>query len=82
MKLEEIKLILPVADSVNVPKLLKRHYKNLKVTPPQILSDIAMNEREAVKDFILDSKFDAVGVFSPYIIQSLVNSIETIINDN
>lgn len=80
--LEEIKLILPVADSVNVPKLLKRHYKNLKVTPPQILSDIAMNEREAVKDFILDSKFDAVGVFSPYIIQSLVNSIETIINDN
>ena len=80
--LEEIKLMLPMSDSVNVPKLLKRHYKNLKVTPPQILSDIAMNEREAVKDFILDSKFDAVGIFSPYIIQSLVNSIETIINDN
>ena len=62
--------------------LTTTYYKNLKVTPPQILSDIAMNEREAVKDFILDSKFDAVGVFSPYIIQSLVNSIETIINDN
>ncbi len=80
--LEEIKLMLPVADSVNVPKLLKRHYRNLKVTPPEKLSKIALNEREAVKDFILDSKFDAVGVFSPQIIQSLVNSIETIINDN
>ena len=80
--LEEIKLMLPVADSINVPKLLKRHYKNLKATPPDVLSGIALNEREAVKDFILDSKFAAVEVFSPHIIQSLVNSIETIINDN
>ena len=80
--LEEIKLMLPMSDSVNVPKLLKRHYKNLKMTPIQKLNKISIDEREAVKDFILDSKFDAVGIFSPYIIQSLVNSIETIINDN
>ena len=40
-----------------------------------------MNEREAVKDFILDSKFPAADVFSPHVIQALVTSIEEKIND-
>lgn len=80
--LDEIKKMLPVADTINVPKLLKRHYKTLKSTPVEVLSKIASKEREAVKDFILDSKFQANEVFSPYVIQSLVNSIETVVNDN
>lgn len=80
--LDEIKKMLPVADTINVPKLLKRHCKTLKSTPVDVLSEIASKEREAVKDFILDSKFQANEVFSPYVIQSLVNSIETVVNDN
>ena len=80
--LEEIKKMLPMADSINVPKLLKRHYKLLKATQIDVLSRVAINEREAVKDFILDSNFVATDNFSPHVIQSLVNSIETIINDN
>ncbi len=80
--LDEIKKMLPVADTVNVPKLLKRHYKTLKLTPVELLNKIASKEREAVKDFILDTKFQANETFSPHVIQSLVNSIETIINDN
>lgn len=80
--LDEIKRMLPVADTINVAKLLKRHYKTLKLTPVELLNKIASNEREAVKDFILDPKFSANDTFSPHVIQSLVNSIETIINDN
>ncbi len=80
--LEEIKKILPKPDVVNVPKLLKRHYKLIKMTSPEILSSIAINERETVKDFILDREFPAAEVFSPFVIQSLVNSIEEKINDN
>ena len=79
--LEEIKNILPKPDVVNVPKLLKHHYKLIQTTSPEILSSIAMNERETVKDFILDRQFPASEVFSPLVIQSLVNSIEEKIND-
>lgn len=80
--LEEIKKMLPMADTINVPKLLKRHYKLLKSTPVDVLSRIACNERDAVKDFILDTNFAATDNFSPHVIQSLVNSVETMINDN
>lgn len=80
--LDEIRKMLPVADSVNVAKLLKRHYKTLKTTPVEVLDKIAAKERDAVKDFILNPKFSANESFSPHVIQSLVNSIETIINDN
>lgn len=80
--LDEIKRMLPDSDTINVAKLLKRHYKTLKLTPVELLNKIASNEREAVKDFILDPKFSANDTFSPHVIQSLVNSIETIINDN
>ena len=80
--LEEIKRILPGSDSINVDKLLKLHNKLIRQTPPQVLSKIALNEREAVKDFILDEDFPAKEVFSPYIIRSLVTSIEEKINDN
>lgn len=80
--LDDIKKMLPVSDFVNVPKLLKRHYKNLKMTSPDKLSRVAVGEREAVKDFLLDTKYPASEMFSPYVIQSLVNSIEARINDN
>lgn len=80
--LDEIRKMLPAADSVNVAKLLKRHYKTLKATPAELLNKIAAKERDAVKDFILNPKFSANESFSPHVIQSLVNSIETIINDN
>lgn len=80
--LEEIRKLLPVQDIVNVPKLLKRHYKLIKSTNPEILSNIAIEEREAVKDLILDENFPAAEMFSPYVLQSLVNIIEEKINDN
>ena len=40
------------------------------------------NSEVLVKDFILDVNFVATDNFSPHVIQSLVNSIETMINDN
>ena len=79
--LEEIKKIIPASETINVPRLLKRYHKLIGAVPPQILSKIAMNEREAVKGFILDSKFPAADVFSPHVIQALVTSIEEKIND-
>lgn len=79
--LEEIRKIIPVPDVVNVKHLLKKHHKLLKLTAPNILSDISINEREAVRDFILDVKFPASEVFSPRVIQSLVKSIEDKVND-
>ena len=80
--LEEIKQILPQPDTVNVEKLLKRHHKNLKISPPDLLSEVALDERENVKGFILDRRFPAVSTFSPLVIQSLVNIIEEKLNDN
>lgn len=79
--LEEIKKIIPASETINVPRLLKRYHKLIGAVPPQILSKIAMNEREAVKSFILDTKFPAAEVFSPHVIQALVTSIEEKIND-
>ncbi len=80
--LEEIKKIIPQSDTVNVEKLLQRHYKFIKTVSPEILSKAACNERETVRDFILDNKFPAAETFSPYVLQSLVKSIEEKINDN
>ena len=79
--LEEIKKLIPMSDTVNVPRLLSKYYKTLKTVPPDVLSKIAMNEREAVRDFILDTKFPAADMFSPHVIQSLVTSVEEKIND-
>lgn len=79
--LEEIKKLIPASDTVNVPRLLSRYYKMLNTVPPEILSEIAMDEREAVKDFILDTKFPAADFFSPHIIQALVTCVEEKIND-
>ena len=79
--LEEIKKIIPTTGVVSVPRLLQRFRRNLKTVPPQLLSRIAMNEREAVKDFILDEKFPAEEVFSSSVIQALVTSVEDKIND-
>ena len=79
--LEEIKKLIPMSDTVNVPRLLSKYHKTLKTVPPDVLSKIAMNEREAVRDFILDTKFPATDMFSPHVIQSLVTSVEEKIND-
>ncbi len=79
--LEEIKKLIPLSDNVNVPKLLNRYRKSLLTVPPKVLSTIAMKERDAVKNFILDVKFPATEVFAPQVIQSLVTSIEEKIND-
>lgn len=80
--LEEIKKIIPEPETVNVEKILKKYHKTLVSTPPDLLSELAMNERENVRDFILDAKFPAKEVFSPHVIQSLVRSIEAKLNDN
>ena len=80
--LEEIKQILPEPECVNVEKILKRYYKIVKDTPPERLSELALKERESVRDFILDTKFPAQDIFSPLVIQSLVRSIEDKLNDN
>ena len=79
--LEEIKKIIPSSGVVSVPHLLKRFRRNLKTVPPELLSKIVMNERESVKDFILDAKYPAEDVFSPQVIQALITSVEDKIND-
>ena len=80
--LEEIRKILPESDYINTDKLLKKHHKMIRNAPPELLSELALPERESVRDFILDSKFPAKDVFSPFVIQSLVRSIEEKLNDN
>lgn len=79
--LEEIKQILPPSDFVNVPKLLKSHYKLIAKTPLEVLSNISINEREAVRDFILDKSFPAQEMFPPFVLQALVKTVEEKIND-
>jgi hypothetical protein len=80
--LEEIKKILPPQTSINVKKILKNYYKIINFASPEILSDISLNEREFVKDFVLDTSFPAEDCFSPYVLQSIVKTIEDKINDN
>ena len=80
--LEEIKKILPIQDVINVPKLIKNHHKLIKSTSPDVLSNIAIKERESVREFILDTTFPAADVFSPFVLQSLVTTIEEKIHDN
>ncbi len=79
--IEEIKSMIPESDNLNVEKILKHYYKILKYTPVDVLSEIAIRERDSVKDFILDPKFEAIESFSPLVIQSLVKIIEEKIND-
>ncbi len=80
--LEEIKKIIPLPETANIQKALIKYRKLLKSTPPNILSNVAIKEREAVKDFILDITYPAAETFSPMVIQSLVKSVEDKINDN
>ncbi len=79
--LEEIKKLIPAPEIINVGRLLQKHYKFIKTVPPEVLSQTASDEREAVRDFILDNTFPAEEMFSPYVIQSLVTAIEEKIND-
>ncbi|MBQ9245625.1 hypothetical protein IJ182_05090 [bacterium] len=80
--LEEIKKVIPLPESVTVHKVVQNFHKLLKNTPPQVLSNIALKERESVKDLILDTSFPAMEIFSPLVIKSLVKSLEEKINDN
>lgn len=80
--LEEIKQIIPVSDIINTQKIITKYRRHLKATNPSVLSNIALREREAVKDFILDTSFPAMESFSPEMIKSLVRIIEEKINDN
>ena len=80
--LEEIKRFIPIPESANTQRILTKYHKLVKTVKPSILSDIAMKERESVKDFILDTTFPALEVFSPLVIKSLINIIEEKINDN
>ncbi len=80
--LEEIKKVIPEPQKVNTDMVLKRHRKLIKSTPVDLLSKIALKEREYVQDFILDLKFPAEEVFSPMVLQSLAKCIEDKLNDN
>ena len=79
--LNEIKQIIPLSDSMNITKLLKRFKELTKTVKPNILDKIAVAERDAVKSFILDDKFPAQEMFSAQVIRSLVGSVEEKIND-
>ena len=80
--LEEIKNVIPIPEEITTRKVVQNLRKFIKNTPPQILSNIAVTEREAVKDFILDTSYPAMEMFSPHVIKSLARSIEEKINDN
>ena len=80
--LEEIKNVIPIPEEITTRKVVQNLRKLIKNTPPQILSNIAVTEREAVKDFILDTSYPAMEMFSPHVIKSLARSIEEKINDN
>ncbi len=80
--LEEIKKIIPIPEAANTQKMLQNFRKLVKSTKPAKLSNIVLREREAVKDFVLDTSFPSNDVFSPYVIQSLITSVEEKLNDN
>lgn len=80
--LAEIKELIPVSEEVKTERMIKRYKDILNSTSPAKLSKIAMNEREALKEFILDSSFAATDVFSPYVVKSLIKHVENKINDN
>ena len=79
--LNEIKQIIPLSDSMNVSKMLKRYRELVKTVKPNILNNIAIAERDVVKKFILDENFPAQEMFSAQVIRSLVGSVEEKIND-
>ena len=79
--LNEIKQIIPLSDSMNISKMLKRFREIAKTVKPNILNKIVVAERESVKKFILDEKFPAQEMFSAQVIKSLVGSVEEKIND-
>ena len=80
--LEEIKKIIPVSEVISTQKIVNKYRKFIKTVEPSILSNMALRERESVKDFILDTSFPATETFTPEMIKSLVRIIEDKINDN
>ena len=78
---EEIKQVLPKSDRIDVQKLLKKYTKLVKETPIEILSEIALNERDTVKDFILKPDFSTSENFTPKVLQTLIGILEEKIND-
>lgn len=80
--LNEIKKLIPSSGKINTDRILNRFHRIVKEAPPEVLSAIAVNERENIRDFILDINFPAEEVFSPYVISSAAKTIEDQINDN
>lgn len=80
--LNEIKKIIPMSDTINVQRILNRFHKTIKAATPEILNNISINERENVKDFILDDNFPALEVFSPRVLSIIAKTLEDRINDN
>ena len=80
--LNEIKKLIPMSDTINVNQILHRYHKIIKEAPIDVLSNISIDERENVRDFILDINFPAAEVFSPYVIKSIAKTVEDKINDN
>ena len=80
--LNEIKQIIPLSDSMNISKIIKRYREMLKTVKPAVLERIALPEREVVREFILNDKFAAQDMLSAQVIKSLVGSVEEKINDH
>ncbi len=80
--LEEIRRLIPPSKTINVPRILQKHYKLMKSLAPDKLSTLSMGERESVRNFILDKNFPAQNTFSAHVIESLVRSVEKKVNDN
>lgn len=79
--LNEIKQIIPLSDSMNISKILKKYRELTKSVNRNFLEKIAVAERQGVRSFILDEKFAAQEMFSSQVIKSLVGSVEEKIND-
>lgn len=80
--LDEIKNILPKSENVNTDKILRHYNKKMYTHQFDTLENLAKDERENVKGFILDRRFPAVTTFSPHVIQALANIVEEKLNDN
>lgn len=79
--LQEIKMNLPEPKKVNINKTLGNISKILATTDINVLEDIVKNERQVVKDFILDSEFAERRNLSPWLIQLICKHVEEKIND-
>ena len=80
--LSEIKKIIPESNYINVNRIIKIFHNAVKAAPEKTVNAIALNERENIRDFMLDRAFPAAETFSPYVLKSIAASIEEKLNDN